>query len=145
MWLTLYLLFGILNLHNSDSINKYVKDSHGMADIFSYMEYVSDVEPEDEFAGLSRITKFYGGDCDDFAVAVYELLTPEGYIVKLYILESVEEPVTHCIATFEKGKDKGYVSNQYVHFVDEIDLDAICEQYEYELWNEYEYKTQEWK
>jgi len=106
-----------------------------------HFEYVPDSHISQEFKDPDTFYADRAGDCEDFAVFVYEILTPKGYNCKIYKLYNSEiSPSTaHCIVTYVKGTDRGYFSN-WVRHKHVTDPSQICEDLGYQTYRQLDWR-----
>ena len=104
------IMLGVVGIHNLNDAQEKLKSAYLLECFLSRIPYVSDVWTKDEWKHPDRTIQ-EGGDCDDYAIFVYEVLSKQGYEVKLYDVE--QEGYLHAICYYKKGREEGYFSNEY--------------------------------
>lgn len=103
------VLFGQLSLSNYDDIKNYSTSSYKLAMVLSQYSYISDKNPEDEWREPRETVDLMGGDCEDFALLVDDILSYNGFETSIFVLGSPK--TCHAIVWYRKGKDEGIFSN----------------------------------
>ncbi len=120
------LTLGLLYFPSYDTIIDKVDTSKDMEYYLSYFTYKDDRFELHEWENPKQFYERRGGDCEGFAVLIYEVLTPKGYDCTIYGL--YDDSRSHAIVMYEKGEDKGYFSN-YIRYsvnttIEEIEQDT---------------------
>ena len=93
---------------NYADVKEYCKDSKDVEQVLAYIKPIPDTE--DITASPQEFFSRGGGDCEDYANAVYHLLADRGYEVKMYRLED-DTNIAHRVCTYSKDNDNGIFSN----------------------------------
>jgi hypothetical protein len=110
-----------------DTIKKCATDSQTL---WVYLRPISyEYDDEGFWKSPQQVIKDQGGDCEDYATLVYEVLKGNGYDVQLYLLGN-KGTVEHCVCYFKKGNDVGIFSNNALYLMD-IEKYAKSEKYDF--------------
>lgn len=128
MKLFFLLLFGAVNIQNFDEVKNFVQNSKQMEQVTHQLKYISDGEERlNSCKPPEKTLSDGGGDCEDFAILVFETLKEKGYDVALFFCYNEKEG--HAICWYRKGKDEGYFSNQYRYQRKNFSILRYCEIY----------------
>ena len=94
-----------------DEAQEKLKSARLMECFLSTIEYADDACLIDEWKHPEILLQDKYGDCEDFALFVYDTLQTNGYKVNLHMVKNDEG--LHAVCSYEKGKERGYFSNQY--------------------------------
>ena len=109
--LFMILTLGIFYTPTYEEILLKVSNSSDMKYMLSFFEYKKDKIIDDEWKSPQEFIKSEGGDCEDYAILVFEVLSKKGYDCNIYGLYRNNDQTGHCVATYRRGLDWGYFSN----------------------------------
>ena len=125
---------GIFHTPSYEYMVEHITDSASLEYYFSYFDYRRDKTWRDEWKTPMEFYNNGGGDCEDFAVFGYEMLTGLGYECTIYSIDNEEEEYSHAILVYYGGDDCGYFSN-YRREEGYYSIGEILKKEGYESWD----------
>ena len=130
MKLLIFAIFGLLNINDINDIKSYVNNSSQMEFVLAQFSYKQDTSDADEWKTPQQFIHDKGGDCEDFATIVYEILKTKGYDTVIYSLYA--DSKAHAICYYSKGKDTGYFTNNNRIRLNKFNISKLLKNLEYD-------------
>jgi len=116
---------GIKRIKSFDEILNLVKTSYDLECVLASFKYISDRKGGlDHWKDNERFIKEGGGDCEDFALLVHNVLERKGFITTLFILSGKRKNSSHAICYFKKDRDEGVFSNSKREVLRNFNIDV---------------------
>ena len=104
------ITLGIFWRPSLEYIHKHATTPKKIEHYLSYFSFQNDTVAEDRWKSPEQFIKDKGGDCEDYAILAYELLTRIGYQPVIYgMYNPHDDEPGHAICVFEKGLFSNHV------------------------------------
>ena len=130
------ITLGIFWQPSLEYLYKYANTPEKIEWYLSYFHYKIDQSDNDEWKSPERFIRDGGGDCEDFAIMVYELLKRNGYKPEIYTIwnPNDDRDYGHALCVYE---DKLFTPYK----IKAMTLKQYMKEYNYTHWRKYDTRT----
>lgn len=102
-----------------EEIREHLDNPHKVAFYLSTIRYKNDIMNHPQRP--EETVRLGSGDCEDFAILIYEALNYHGYETKLLIVCFEDDEASHCVGIYKEKRSNNW------HFVDRSDVSIGCD------------------